>query len=323
MNPTPNDHDGLTPFQAQPNNPMKHQRKLALLLTAAAGLAAGAARADIPLPIPANVFANGSDGNLIINSATPTNYCLDLSKAISGAWDAPQSGANIGQRLGIYDAEKWAVVFKFTSVNIGANVTICFTNHPSHAPVVWIVQGDVRIDGRVSLDGEPGNTFARHTEPGPGGGYGGIGETSEAIRSSDGFGWGGGLANTLAGSASFATLGQLQVQNTYYRDVDGIVGANYLGASCIPLKGGSGGAGSGEVGNPYQFNIGQGSPDFAFNRSDLSGGAGGGAILIVSGRNLTVGGSISANGGASKRRTSAGIGGGGSGGAIIEARING
>jgi len=276
-----------------------------LALAAAGWLTAGLVHADIPLPV-----SNFTDGPLIRNSATPTNICIDLSQAVTGVWTDSTVGTN--QTRGIYDPEKWAIVFKYTSVNIGANVTICFTNHPSHAPVVWIVQGDVTINGRVSLDGEPGNTFARHTEPGPGGGYGGIGETSDALPASDGFGWGGGIGSTVGGAGSYANFGA----NYFYSDVslpvsaNGMPGPIYGTASCVPLRGGCGGSGSGEPGLPAGY------PQFGFDRSVLSGGAGGGAFLIIAGRNVIVNGALSANGGPAVAGPTLGLGGGGSGGAI-------
>ena len=105
--------------------------------------------------------ANGTDG--VINITTKT--VIDLSRAVTAAWDSDIS-ANAGK--GVYDASKWAVVFKHSSVTIRSNATV-INNHASRAPVVWLVSGDVRIDGNLKLDG--GN-FVRaplHAESGPGG----------------------------------------------------------------------------------------------------------------------------------------------------------
>src|SRR5687767_14795514 len=142
--------------------------------------------------IPAtNTFAalaipsDGSDGVLDITASTK----IDLSQAVTGAWDA-NNGANAGK--GVYDASKWAVVFKYSSVNIRAGATVTFANHPSRAPVVWLVNGDVIIDGVINLNGENGkNEPGSVAEPGPGGFRGGIRAWSFSP-ASGGFGPGGG-----------------------------------------------------------------------------------------------------------------------------------
>src|SRR5690349_6773838 len=85
-----------------------------------------------------NVQSDGSDGALNITS----NTVIDLSQAISGAW-SNNNTANAGK--GIYDSNKWAVVFKYSSVNIASNASVTFSNHASHAPVVWLVQSNVNI----------------------------------------------------------------------------------------------------------------------------------------------------------------------------------
>ncbi|MEO7676561.1 MAG: hypothetical protein ABIV39_07360, partial [Verrucomicrobiota bacterium] len=111
--------------------------------------------------------SDGSDGAL--NITTSTN--IDLSRAVTGAWDANNT-TNVGK--GIYDVSKWAVVFKYSSVNIAAGATVTFKNHASRAPVVWLVQSNVNIAGTLSLDGERGLTqSANLVEGGPGGFRGG------------------------------------------------------------------------------------------------------------------------------------------------------
>jgi len=89
-----------------------------------AALMLGRAVGDIVVP-----GANGTDGVLNIT----TNTVIDLSRAVTAAWDSDNS-ANAGK--GVYDASKWAVVFKYTSVTIGSNATVTFRNHASRAPVV-------------------------------------------------------------------------------------------------------------------------------------------------------------------------------------------
>ena len=68
------------------------------------------AQADIVIP-----GADGSDGALTIT----TNTTIDLSQAVSANWDtpSPQPGK------GVYDGTKWAVVFKYSSVNISSGAT--------------------------------------------------------------------------------------------------------------------------------------------------------------------------------------------------------
>jgi hypothetical protein len=75
----------------------------------------------------------------------------------------------------VYDPDKWAVVFKYTTIDISVNVY--FSNHPSGAPVVWLASGDVTIEGQVNLDGEYGRPYFDFDRPfaesGPGGFGGG------------------------------------------------------------------------------------------------------------------------------------------------------
>ena len=132
------------------------------------------ARANALLPIP----SDGSDG-----AFNPTsNVTIDLSQAVHGdgvtvKWDTPQTGGNLNQNRGIYDPLKWAIVFKYSSVNIPVGVTVKFTNHPTHAPVVWLISGNATISGSVDVSGRLGAADAisalSPTEPGPGGFRGG------------------------------------------------------------------------------------------------------------------------------------------------------
>ena len=175
-------------------------------------LFASSALLQAQLSIP----SDGSDGALNITA----NTVIDLSQAVTGTWDANNS-ANAGK--GIFDPAKRAIVFKYSSVNINASRTVTFTNHPSRAPVVWLVQGTVAIAGTLSLNGStpPFNNLL--AEPGPGGFRGGA---NGAPGIGSGLGVGGGINLSIAGS--YATT--------------------YGNPSVLPLVGGSGGHGGGAGG---------------------------------------------------------------------------
>jgi hypothetical protein len=164
-----------------------------------------------------NIPSDGSDGALVISSDT----VIDLSQAVTGNWTNNNS-ANAGQ--GIYDPNKWAVVFKYSSVVIANGATLTFSNHPTHAPVVWLVSGDVTVNGAISLDGRYSIlNYTNTAEPGPGGFRGG-----NIVMS--GFGPGGGYDS---GNYAFG----------YYSTTHA-----YGNQQIVPLIGGSG-AGAGYFGS--------------------------------------------------------------------------
>jgi hypothetical protein len=197
--------------------------------------------------------ADGSDG-----AFSPTsNVTIDLSTALTGSWSAPGSGN------GVYDPNKWAVVFKYSSVDIPAGVTVTFKNHDSRAPVVWLVSGDVNIAGALNLDGQTYVAPPAVAEPGPGGFTGGIGYQNPTSPSGGGQGIAGGTQG--ASSGSHATAG---ASNSY---------PLYGNPRALPLVGGSGGGGD--------VNAARG------------GGAGGGALLLAVQGSLAVDGQIRAIGG--------------------------
>ncbi|HEY3414221.1 MAG TPA: hypothetical protein VGM51_14370 [Armatimonadota bacterium] len=234
---------------------------------------ASASEAAITVP-----GANGSDGILNVTS----NISIDLSQAPNGAWDStsPTPGK------GVYDGDKGAVVFHYSSVSMTAG-SIVFKNHPSRASVVWLVNGDVTINGIVSLDGASSGGVSPAPEPGPGGFAGGKPALTTGIYAGgEGPGWGlGGGAKGPQNGAGYAGPG---LSGTF-------PGVAYGTAQVVPLIGGSGGGGSNGVG----------------------GGAGGGAILIAATGTITINGSIRANGGNGGNYGGAGNqSGSGSGGAI-------
>jgi hypothetical protein len=215
----------------------------------------GILTASAQLTIP----SDGSDGALNITQDT----VIDLSQAVTGTWDQNNS-AKAGK--GVYDPEKWAVVFKYSSVNIEGSTsgspaqlvgrTVRFKNHPSNAPVVWLVQGNVNIAGRLLLVGQndPGDSVSRLVpiESGPGGFRGGpLGPTG------NGSGYGPGAVHG-GGNGTYAS--------------------SYGNPQIIPLIGGSGAGGGDGI-------------------RTIAGAGGGGAILIAASGIINVTGMIDASGG--------------------------
>ncbi len=171
--------------------------------------------------------ADGSDGALVITS----NRVIDLRQAFTGTW-SDNNTANSGK--GIYDPNKWAVVFKYSSVTIATNVTVTFSNHLTHAPVVWLVNGDVMINGNLSLDGQnPSIDPVNLPEPGPGGFRGGAGAQA-SLGNGSGFGPGG-YFNERGSYADGHPYGNPQINPL----IGGSGGSSYAGQN--------GGAGGGAI----------------------------------------------------------------------------
>ncbi len=258
----------------------------AFLLFLSFALAPGSAYSDITVQ-----GANGSDNALNLSA----NTVIDLGQAALGNWD-DNNAANAGK--GIYDSNKWAVVFKYSSVTIGPNAVVTFKNHPSRAPVVWLVTGNVVVNGVLDLSGQGSVVVPYNAEPGPGGFRGGSGFVSVPAFAGSGFGMGG-------ASQSFSWWDNAPVpRGASYGTPGGEGIVPYGNPSLVPLIGGSGGSGSGD------FHV------STANFRERSGGAGGGAILIAAQGTITVGGIVKANGGDGKNPTD-GVGSGcGSGGGI-------
>lgn len=203
--------------------------------------------------------SDGTDGDLIVAG----NFVIDLGAAEFGPWDTTPGLGN-----GVYDPDLWAVVFKYSTIDVTSG-TVTFINHPSGAPVVWLAQGSVFIGGTVNLDGTDGvggGSPFQYQNPGPGGFAGGTAATGNFALSS-GFGPGGGGPCGSDGSGSHATAGS------------GSAGHLYGTIDVQPLIGGSGGAGRGAGANIAR------------------GAGGGGAILIASSDAIEIAGSITARGG--------------------------
>ena len=187
-------------------NPEKVTWTLRLCLVATLLLVASPTQAQLVIP-----GADGSDGVF----APTVNTNIDLALAPDGTWN----GTNASPGRGVYDPEKWAVVFRYSSVNIPGGVTVTFSNHRSGAPVVWLVSSNVTINGAVSLNGGASSTTS-HSRGGPGGFRGTY--ASPAVWGIGGFGPGGGNYNQ-----------------------HGAYSGSYGNARIVPLIGGSG-AGQGE-----------------------------------------------------------------------------
>ena len=233
-----------------------------------------------------DVQSDGTDGALdlptspgvCVGGVIVSNVCtIDLAQAVTATWNTAGTG------VGVYDAAKWAIVLKYSSVNIDAGTTVEFLNHPSRAPVVWLVDTNATINGVVDLNGSNDTgTLSQFSEPGPGGFRGGRAPAPNN-NASAGLGPGGG--NAISNSGCGGSYGFVGGSSGC-----GIIGPTYGSDRVLPLIGGSGGGGDG-------------------NSSVYGGGAGGGAILIAADETITLGGTIQANGGN-------GAGTGGSGGGI-------
>jgi hypothetical protein len=244
-----------------------------LLLAGLGTLCATLVQAQLAIP-----GADGSDGDLTLTGYNEKRT-IDLGLATTGSWDDPSDGN------GIYDPSQWAVVFKYSSVTTTGSGTqeISFINHPSGAPVVWLVSGDVQMaeGDHIILDGQS-QSNGQHAKPGPGGFWGGINPVSANLPTGAGFGPGGGQRNDTdnpySGSGSYGSAGN-------YR-----AGPVYGNPRLLPLIGGSGGGGS---------------------TDGYGGAAGGGAILIAATGTVQLDGSIYARGGGGNYNWTSGLGSGG------------
>lgn len=175
--------------------------------------------------------ADGSDG-----AFNPTsNVTIDLSLAPDGAWDGVNP--NPGQGTGVYDADKWAIVFRYSSVNIPSGVTVSFRNRnyngllPGNPPVVWLVSGTVTINGIVTVKAHADPSVLGFYMPGPGG-FRGAGTNGAT----------GGLGPGGSGPGATCTNG-----------IFGRYASSYGNSRVLPLIGGSGcgssggGAGGGAI----------------------------------------------------------------------------
>ena len=76
---------------------------------------------DGPAAVAVPLFAGGDGGGWLPIGAWQVDRWQE---------DESASAEDPGDGRGIYDPEKWAVVFKYTTVSIPLNVTVNFANHP-------------------------------------------------------------------------------------------------------------------------------------------------------------------------------------------------
>ncbi|MBV6457238.1 MAG: hypothetical protein HONBIEJF_00345 [Fimbriimonadaceae bacterium] len=227
-----------------------------------------------------NVPSNGSSGQLNVTADTE----LDLSQCPTGTWNQLCATGN-----GVYDPVKWAVVYHWSAINISPGAKLTFKNHPKNPPVVFLVQGNVVIDGTIDASAKavvPNDVGI----PGPGGfrgGYGKSGLGTETGGFGPGAAYGGGSGSYNSGS--YGTQGQ----NNGYQ-----FRTTYGNSQVVPLIGGSGGAGD---------------PSLTLG---LAGGGGGGALLIASRLTVQLNGTVQANGAHGGVNQNNVYGGDGSGGGI-------
>jgi len=176
-------------------------------------------------------------------------------------------------------------ILHFKTLQVNSGITLSFARNARNTPVHILSQGDVVVNGTISVDGFD-RTVNTGGAGGPGGFEGGKPGFGSEVPGGDGYGPGGGFfgrANTCSSpddptSGSYGSLG--------FGAANGIYGS----ALIIPLVGGSGGGG-GLVNN-------------------LSGGGGGGgAVLIASNTRIVINGSVTAIGGSGGLCNNAGSGG--------------
>lgn len=222
-------------------------------------------------------WESGSDGtDGAFNPAVSTEVDLGLAASLCDCdgdsqiddpcrWNCPSPVPG----RGVYDAEQWVIVYKYSTINVPSGVTVTFKNHPSNPPVVWLATGNVTISGIVDLNGRMGSAntpIPTFTVPGPGGFEGGqAGHAGLAITNANiprGFGPGSG---PNGGGAAYGTPSG--------------GGATYGTSEIQPLIGGSGGGGQ-------------------IQPNTEGGASGAGAILIASDTSISLASSgiVRANG---------------------------
>jgi hypothetical protein len=191
----------------------------------------------------------------------PTNGSAQVNSGSNGSDGAFTNANQVTTVIDMHDHPNG--IYQYTSVYIENGVTVKFIPNANNTPVVWLVQGDVVINGAVDVSGQNGSGNGIGGLGGPGGWAGGNGGSNP----SSGQGPGGGI--TISNSAS--------IGGTFGAIADtGHPGQIYGNSFLLPLVGGSGAGGC--------------------NRG-YGGGGGGGAILIAASGSIQINGNLIANGG--------------------------
>ncbi|MGE0133472.1 MAG: hypothetical protein AB7U82_35800 [Blastocatellales bacterium] len=255
---------------------MPKTKKLFTVIFGAAFIAATAAAAS------AQTFSSGSTGadGPFAPAAPPQGQTVEVVLTL------PPSG-----------------VFNFTTVTIPQGVKVTFIRNAKNSPVVILATGDVRIEGSISVAGQPvpsqGSTYLYNSTNyggvgGPGGFNGGSGapaiyapgDTSCGVSQLVGFtgdGPGGGAGAPIGPEINSVRAGGGGGGGGYFfagqpgqaanQAAGGAGGERYGSPTLIPLIGGSGGGGSAGECN---------SGPFPSSSRGSGGAGGGGAILIAS-----------------------------------------
>src|SRR5215831_8297331 len=90
--------------------------------------------------------SNGADGALDYSNVTPGSAVIfDPTKFTAAPHVAGQN------------------IFNFTTITIPANVPVILSGQNLTGPVFWLAQGDVRINGTLTLAGQAGTTRTADT----------------------------------------------------------------------------------------------------------------------------------------------------------------
>jgi hypothetical protein len=209
---------------------------------------------------------------------------------INSGSDGHDGAFNPTQSVEIDMADHPDGIYHYTTVNVPSGVTVTFKPNAKNTPVVWLVQGDCVILGKIDISGKEA-IGGIGGAGGPGGWWGGNGGNPASSGMGPGAG-GSGVNDSngiyFGGNGSFGTLGTVVSQQKP-------AGATYGNKYLIPLIGGSGGGGSAGFVS--------------------GGGGGGGGVLIACSGSVALNGIIATTGGCGADGGSGRFG-NGSGGAV-------
>lgn len=206
---------------------------------------------------------DSSDGNI---SWVNTN--VDLSLAAPTLWSNPSPVPG----RGVYDSQKWAVVYKVNDLTIH-NVT--FLPHPSGCPVVILAQGNVTVSNNAAVSAQVGGfRGGLPSNVGPGAAGIGLGGGSVSTDTSRNPG-GGSYATAAFGGATPFPPGDVYGNPAIIPLVGGSGGGAYFGAG--------GGHGGGAILIACRNTISLQATLFALGESSSNGapGSGGGIRLVA------------------------------------------